>query len=220
LADWIEHFERERERYRDGESRLPDTEDADSRQRQLTRMGNAAAGAGLALVMAGRSGDAGEWFERACERYRESWTDAPPGSWGRPIGILKARVLSGDWDGAEADARWTLEQGAADSGSPIGMYAAALAVLVLGDDARARVLADELRTHDGFPTDVADALAFVAAHDVVGYADAVERVLVSFEGRDEYLEDLPAADTVMVLQALAERRALTAELESGLLPSP
>jgi hypothetical protein len=93
-------------------------------------------------------------------------------------------------------------------------------VLVLGDDARARVLADELRTHDGFPTDVADALAFVAAHDVVGYADAVERVLVSFEGRDEYLEDLPAADTVMVLQALAERRALTAELESGLLPSP
>jgi hypothetical protein len=220
LADWIEHFERERERYRDGESRLPDTEDADSRQRQLTRMGNAAAGAGLALVMAGRSGDAREWFERACERYRESWTDAPPGSWGRPIGILKARVLSGDWDGAEADARWTLEQGAADSGSPIGMYAAALAVLVLGDDARARVLADELRTHDGFPTDVADALAFVAAHDVVGYADAVERVLVSFEGRDEYLEDLPAADTVMVLQALAERRALAAELESELLPSP
>ena len=220
MADWIEHFERERERYRDGESRLPDTEDADSRQRQLTRMGNAAAGAGLALVMAGRSGDAGEWFERACERYRESWTDAPPGSWGRPIGILKARVLSGDWDGAEADARWTLEQGAADSGSPIGMYAAALALLVLGDDAAARVLADELRTHDGFPTHVADALAFVAAHDVVGYADAVERVLVSFEERDEYLEDLPAADTVMVLQALAERRALTAELESELLPSP
>jgi hypothetical protein len=219
LADWIEHFERERERYRDGESRLPDNGGADSRQRQLTRMGNAAAGAGLALVMAGRAGDAGEWFERACERYRESWPDAPPGSWGRPIGILKARVLSGDWDGAEADARWTLEQGAADSDSPIGKYAGALALLVLGDDTRARVLADELRTHEGFPTEVADTLAFVAAHDVVGYAYAVERVLVSFEERDEYLEDLPAADTVMVLQALAQRRALTTELESALLPS-
>jgi hypothetical protein len=219
LADWTEHFERERERYRDGEARLPDTEDADSRQRQLTRMGNAAAGAGLALIMAGRAGDAGDWFERACERYRESWADAPRGSWGRPVAILKARVLAGDWDGAEADARWTLEQGAADSDSPIGKYAAALALLVLGEDARARVLADELRTHDGFPTDVADVLAFVAAHDVVGYAVAVDRVLVSFEQRDEYLEDLPAADTVMVLQALAERRALTAELESDLLPS-
>jgi hypothetical protein len=219
LADWIEHFERESERYRDGESRLPDTEDADSRQRQLTRMGNAAAGAGLALIMAGRAGDAGEWFERACERYRESWADAPAGSWGRPIAILKARVLAGDWEGAEADARWTLEQGAADSDSPIGKYAATLALLVLGEDARARVLADGLRTHDGFPTDVADVLAFVAAHDVVGYAVAIDRVLASFEERDDYLEDLPAADTVMVLQALAQRRALTAELESELLPS-
>ena len=219
MADWIEHFERESERYRDGESRLPDTEDADSRQRQLTRMGNAASGAGLALIMAGRAGDAGEWFERACERYRESWADAPAGSWGRPIAILKARVLAGDWDGAEADARWTLEQGAADSDSPIGKYAATLALLVLGEDARARVLADALRTNDGFPTDVADVLAFVAAHDVVGYAVAIDRVLVTFEERDDFLEDLPAADTVMVLQALAERRALTAELESDLLPS-
>jgi hypothetical protein len=127
-------------------------------------------------------------------------------------------VLSGDWDGAEADARWTLEQGAEASDSPIGKYAAALALLVLGEDVRARVLADELRTHDGFPTDVGDALAFVAAHDVAGYAVAIDRVLVSFEDRDEYLEDLPAADTVLVLQALAERRELTVELDSELLP--
>ena len=219
MADWIEHFERERDRYRDGEARLPDAADADVRQRQLTRMGNAAAGAGLALVMAGRAGEAGEWFARACDRYRESWSDAPPGSWGRPIAMLKARILAGDWDGAEADARWTLEQGAAEAESPIGKYAAALALLVLGDDAPARVLADDLRTHDAFPTEVGDALAFVAAHDVVGYTVAVERVLVSFERRDEYLEDLPAADTVMVLQALAERRGITAELESALLPA-
>jgi hypothetical protein len=218
LADWIEHFERERERYRDGEARLPAAADADSRQRQLTRMGNAAAGAGLALIMASRSGEAGEWFARACERYHESWRDAPAGSWGRPIAILKARVLSGDWDGAHVDARWTLEQGAADAESPIGRYAAALALLVLGEDELARVLADDLRTHDKFPTDVADALAFVAAHDVVGYVDAIERVLVSFERRDEYLEDLPAADTVIVLQALADRRSLAADLDSELLP--
>jgi hypothetical protein len=44
-------------------------------------------------------------------------------------------------------------------------------------------------------------------------------VLESFETRDAYLEDLPAADTVLVLQALAQRRGLaTAELESELLP--
>ncbi len=220
MVDWIGHFERERERYRDGEGRLPDAADADARQRQLTRMGNAAAGAGLALIMAARADEAREWFARACQRYRESWDDAPPGSWGRPIAILKARALSRDWDGAETDARWTLEQGAADAESPIGKYAAALALLVLGEDARARVLADDLRTHDGFPPEVADTLAFIAAHDVVGYSDAIERVLQSFDRRDEYLEDLPAADTVMVLQVLAERRGITAELESELLPAP
>ena len=43
-------------------------------------------------------------------------------------------------------------------------------------------------------------------------------MLESFETRDEYLEDVPVADTVLVLQALAERRGLRAELESALLP--
>jgi hypothetical protein len=219
VADWAEHFLREVERYRDGESRLPDAEDADGRQRQLTRMGNAAAGAGLALMMQGRTGEAREWFEQACDRYRESWADSPPGSWGRPIAILKARILAGDWDGAERDARWTLEQGAGKAESPIGRYAAALAYAVLREWDKARIAADALRLDESFPHDVADALASVAAPDPVAYVEAVESVLESFETRDAYLEDLPAADTVLVLQALAVRRAFApAKLESELLP--
>jgi hypothetical protein len=43
-------------------------------------------------------------------------------------------------------------------------------------------------------------------------------VLESFETRTEHLEDVPVADTVLVLQALAERRGLRAELSSRLLP--
>ena len=219
VADWAEHFRREVERYRDGQSRLPDLDDPDTRQRQLTRMGNAAAGAGLALVMQGHTAEAREWFDRARDRYRESWTEAPPGSWGRPIAILKARILSADWDGAERDARWTLEQGADGAESPIGRYAAALAHAVLHEWDRLRIAADALRIHEGFPHDVADALAFIAAPDPVAYVEAVESVLDSFEARDAYLEDLPAADTVLILQALAERRGLaTAELESEFLP--
>jgi hypothetical protein len=81
------------------------------------------------------------------------------------------------------------------------------------------VLADGLRTHDGFPTDVGDTLAMIAAEDRVGYVEAVEAVLESFETRDEYLEDVPVADTVLVLQALAGRRGLEVELESALLPA-
>jgi hypothetical protein len=218
VPDWAAHARRQDERYRDGESRLPDELDPDGRQRQLTRLGNAAAGAALAQLMAGDTKVAGEWFARAVERYRESFPLAPPGSWGRPIGMLKAQILAGNWSGAEADAAWTLDQEAAESESPIGRYAATLALLVLGRDEEARVLADGLRTHDDFPASVGDTLAFIAAGDPIGYLEAVEAVLESFETRDEYLEDLPVADTVLVLQALAARRDMAAELSSPLLP--
>ena len=215
MTSWDELRERARERYEDGERRLP--EDGDERQRQLTRMGNAAGAAGLSALMAGRA-DAGEWFAHAAERYRESWAGAPPDSWGRPIGAIKSRILGGDWDGASADARWALELGAAEAESPIGHYAAALAFLVLGDWDDARIHADYARTHEVFPSDVADAMAFIAAEDVVGYTVAVEGVLRSFETREAYLEDIPVADTVLVLQALAARRGMAVELESPLLP--
>jgi len=181
-------------------------------------MGNAAAGAGIAELMGGNTDAARQWFAKAVDRYRESYEHAPPGSWGRPIGMLKAEILAGEWHGAAKDAEWTLEQGAAEAESPIGRYAGCLALLVLGRDEEARVLADGLRTHADFPAPVGDALAMIAAEDPVGYIEAVEAVLESFETRDEYLEDLPVADTVMVLQALAARRTMSAQLESPLLP--
>ena len=89
---------------------------------------------------------------------------------------------------------------------------------ILGRDHDAIVHADAIRTRDDFPNDVGDSLAFIAAEDVVGYVYAIESVLESFETRDEYLEDIPVADTVLVLQALAARRGLAAELSSPLLP--
>ena len=217
-TDWQAHFVREEARYRDGERRLPDAADPDGRQRQLTRLGNAAWGAGLALMMAGRREEADEWFVRAADRYAESFPDAPPGSWGRPIGAMKAHILAGDWTAATSAACWALGAGAADATSPIGRYAAALAELVVGDDDAARGHADALRTSEEFPAPVGDALAFIAARDIVGYTEAAEAVLKSFETRDEYLEDVPVADTVLVLQALAERRGLGTPLASPLLP--
>jgi hypothetical protein len=168
--------------------------------------------------MTGRHDEAHEWLDRAVERYRESWQDAPPGSWGRPIAMLKARVLGGDRDGAEEVARLTLDAGAADAGSPVGRYAACLALLVLGRDAACRPVASSIRERDDFPHAVADAIAMIAAHDRVGYAYAIEAVLESFETRDEYLEDVPVADTVLVLQALAEPREVAVGLVSPLLP--
>jgi hypothetical protein len=218
VADWDELHAQAASRYEDGERRLPH-DDLEARQRQLTRMGNAAAAAGLTALMAGRGREAREWFLRAAETYRSSAEHAPPESWGRPIGAIKARILAGDWEGAAEDARWALGEGAAETTSEIGRYAAALAYAVLGEWDDVRVHADYARTHETFPNEVADALAFVAAEDVVGYVEAIEDVLESFETRDEYLEDVPVADTVLVLQALAARRDMAAELESPLLPA-
>jgi hypothetical protein len=217
-SDWAAHFERERGRYEDGQRRLCGLEDPDDRQRQLTRMGNAATGAGLALLMVGGRADAAEWFARAAERYRESFPSAPHGSWGRPIGALKARLLAGDLRAAGEEARWALVAGAAESDSSIGRYAACLALLALGRDPAALALAQSLRGRDDFPADVADALLAIAAADRGLYRTAVKAVLRSFETREDYLEDIPVADTVAVLQALADPRGVATTLDSPLLP--
>jgi len=119
-VDWAERANAAIERYEGGETRELD-------QRQLTQLGNAAWAAGLSLLMAGRSDHAAEWLRRAAERYRESWADAPPDSWGRPIAAMKALLLAGD-DASDA-ARWALDAGAATAESPIGRYAGTLALL-------------------------------------------------------------------------------------------
>src|SRR5438045_7411531 len=130
---------------------------------------------------------------------------------------MKALLLAGD-DATQA-AQWGLDAGAADAASPIGRYAGALALLVLGRDLEARTLASTLRDRDDFPRDVADAVTTIAAQDRAGYLIAVEDVLDSFERRDEFLEDVPVADTVLVLQLLAARRDLAVDLPaSELLP--
>jgi hypothetical protein len=214
--DWNAHLDREATRYRDGSDRLP--HEPDARQRQLTRIGNAAYGAGLAQLMLGEDEDAAEWFARAAETYERSYADAPPGSWGRRVAMIKSSILGDHWRGAEAYARGTLDERAGETDSPIGRYAAALALLTLERHEDARRVTSSLRGRDDFPDDVADALATLAAEDPPGYLIAVESVLASFERRDEYLEEIPVADTVLVLQALAGRRGLAADLASPLLP--
>ena len=109
--------------------------------------------------------------------------------------------------------------GAADAESPIGRYAATLALLTLGRWQEALPVASTLRGLDDFPPDVAEALVGVASADSAGFAAAVVAVIASFESREAYLEDVAVADTAIVLQALAGRRGVAAELPaSAVLP--
>jgi hypothetical protein len=208
---WAERAEAAGKRYRNGETR-------DLDQRQLTQLANAAWAAGLSLLMDGRRDEAAEWLRRAAGRYRESWeAGAPPDSWGRPIAAMKALLLAGD-DASDA-ARWALDAGAADAESPIGRYAGSLGLLVLGEDVDARALGSTLRDRADFPQAVADAVVTIAAADRAGYLLAVGDILESFEQRTDFLEDVPVADTVLVLQMLAATRDIAVDLpSSALLP--
>jgi tetratricopeptide (TPR) repeat protein len=207
-VDWEQLLEREEARYADGEARL-DPE-------QLVRIGNAAYGAGLSLLMLGRTEEAREWLDRAATRWQESWEHATPTSWGRPIGAIKASLIAGSEDEAGSYSQWALGLGTETAESPIGRYAASLALLTLGRWEDAHRVALTLRDRDDFPPEVAAALVTIGAGDDAGYAEAIAAVVRSFETRDEYLEDAAVADTALALQALAAKRGLAARLE----PSP
>jgi hypothetical protein len=206
--NWIPVADEKRARYEAPHGELD--------ERGLVRQGNVAYAAALALLMAG-DGEAAAWFGRAAARWRESWRGGE--SWGRPVGALKASLLAGDEAAVEELARWTLELGAATAESPIGRYAGALALLALGRWPEARHVAESLRERDDFPHDVGDALATIAADDVIGYVESVESVVASFETRPDHLEGVAVADTALVLAELARRRGIEEPLPpSSVLP--
>jgi hypothetical protein len=197
-VDWRERYARAAARYAAGRTRELD-------ERQLVQLANSAWAAGLSLLMAGERTQAAEWLQRSAALYRASWDEgASSDAWGRPIGAMKALLIAGA-DASEA-ARWTLEQGAPEAESDIGRYAGVLALLVLDQDVEAAALSAALG--EGFPRDVAEALAALANRDAAAYADAVGEVRRSFEGRDAFLEDLPVSDTALALDALAAARGL------------
>jgi hypothetical protein len=207
-VDWRERYERAAARYAAGETRELD-------ERQLVQLANAAWAAGLSLLMAGDGWGAWRWLRLAASRYRESWdAGSATKAWGRPIGALKALLIAGDAgrehglpdDSLLLAARWTLDVGAAEAESPIGRYAAVIALLVLDRDDEAAALVPTLG--DDFPHDVTDALAALAAHDADRYRAAVASVRRSFETRDDFLEDLPVPDTALALDALAAGRII------------
>jgi len=185
---------------------------------RLAGIAGASWAAGLAALMLGRDGEARDRLRRAAGEYDASWRAAPPGSWGRPIAMIRCRLMAGDHEGARADASAAVAAGVLDAPGPIGGYCAALALLALGRDEDAGVVA--ARIADGLePASVADALGTLARADGAAYVAARLAVLRSFEEREAFLEDVRVADTVLVLDALAAARGLELPtLSSALLP--
>jgi hypothetical protein len=218
---WRQHSERELRRFLDGRKRLltaigPDR--SHQRERQLTRIASAARGVGLSLLMENERAASKVWLSRAATLYRRSLAEAEAGSWGRSIGALKSRLLARDHRGAEREAIYTLQLGALEA-STIGRYAGCLALLVLGRDDDARPVALGLQQSPGFPPATAASLRALATTEPTSYEPAVRDVLHTFQTRSRFLEDIPVADTVLVLQDLAAARGLACELTSVRLPA-
>jgi hypothetical protein len=180
------------------------------------------------LLLDGDEAAAAGALREAAGRYRASWELAPPRSYGRLIGMLKAAILAGDAAGEARYARAALteeatgltegaEAGAA-AASPPAAYALALAALVEGDDELAARAARAMGAGGEAFARAAAAIAALAAGDREAYARAAAAIVADFEARAEHLTGVPIADTALVLDRLAERRGLGGLPASPVLP--
>jgi hypothetical protein len=171
-------------------------------------------------LMEGNPSAARAAFLAAAGLYRQSWEEAPPRSYGRLVGLLKASVLSGEDPRAAADyVRAALADDPDADGSPTASYALALAALVAGDDARAGRLAEAMRGGSEAFSRAATAIAALAAGDRDAYSAAVAEIVRDFEQRSGHLTGVAIADTALALERLAAPRRLAAGVQSEVLPA-
>ncbi len=168
-------------------------------------------------LLAGDPTAAAPFLEDSERLYRESWEAAPPGGYGRLVGMLKAAILRGDAASAAAYTRSALGD---DAGSPTAAYALALACLASGDDPAATHAAAQMAAGGEAFERTAAALIALAAADERSYAAALAAVITDFEARDLHLTGVPIADTALVLERLAAPRGLAQRPASPLLPAP
>lgn len=159
-------------------------------------------------------------YAAAVEKYRASWALAPPKSYGRLVGLLKAAVLGGDPTAAANEVREALDGDEDAAGSPVASYVLAVAALIVGDDAAVAPLADVMDPRGGAFERTATALRALASGDGPAYAEAVSAIEADFAEREEHLTGVAIADTAIMLELIAAERGLGADLDSPLVPLP
>ena len=143
-------------------------------------------------------------FREAAVWYRTSYELAPPTSYGRLVGMLKAAVLGGGGDEEAALVRGLLPEGGS---SPTSWYAVALAALILGDAPLALRGAEAMREGGDAFARAADAIAAIAERDDAAAARAIAIIEEDFAARDAHLTGVAIADTAMLFATLRERSA-------------
>ena len=212
--DWIPGAEAKKARYEEQHGELD--------ERSLVRQGNTAYAAGSGAAD-GRRPSVGR-MAAAGRGHAGARAGAGGGSsWGRPIGALKASLLAGDDAAARGARALGARLGAADrriADRPVrgGARAALARALARGAPrrgvaARARRLPARRRRRARVHRGARRRRLHRGGRSVVE----------SFETRDEYLEDMPVADTALVLagaRAAARHRGVAARLRRSCRLSP
>lgn len=192
----------------------------DGEHRDLMLAAIAAEGEAHGALLAGDTEAAAANYGRAVELYRASWALAPPKSYGRLVGLLKAAVLGGTAEPAADEVRAELEDDADAAGSPVASYVLAVAALIKNDDDAVAPLAEVMEPRGGAFERTAAALRALAAGDADAYAAAAAAIADDFAAREEHLTGVPIADTAIMLELIARERGLAAELDSPLMRLP
>ena len=190
---------------------------SDEQHRVLQAEAVALEGEAHRALLAGDEVAARDALRAASDRYRASWDVAPPGAFGRLVGMVKAAVLAGEATTAARFVRSAIEE---PPPSPTAAYALAVAALVEGDDELAGRAAEVMRGGSEAFGRAADAIAALARGDAGAYAGAVEAIVADFASREDHLTGVAIADTAAMLERLAAPRRLAAAPASPLMPRP
>jgi hypothetical protein len=152
-----------------------------------------------------------ELFRGARDAYLASHAETGPSSWGRLLGALKMAILAGD--GVDAVARQAVSE-TEHAESPASAYVRALARVCLDEAPDVAAMLDA----GGAFERTGRALAALAVGDTATYRGAIAEIVADFEGRDQHLSGVAVADTVLVLERLAEPRHMAARPATALVP--
>ena len=192
----------------------------DGEHRELMKAAIATEGEAHAALLTGDHEAARAGYAKAVDLYRQSWALAPPKSYGRLVGLIKAAVLGGQAASAATEVRAALKDDPDASGSPVASYALAVAALIAEDDAAVAQLADVMDPRGEAFERTAIAMRALAARDADAYASALAAIEADFAARNEHLTGVAIADTAIMLELIAAERGLAAGLQSPLVPVP
>jgi hypothetical protein len=172
-----------------------------------------------AALLAGDPDAARASYAHAVEQYRASWAVAPPKSYGRLVGLLKAAVLAGQAEAAATEVRAELDGDEDAEGSPVASYVLAVAAVILGDDDEVAVRAARMEPRGDAFERTATALRAIAARDAGAYEAALTAIEADFASRDDHLTGVAIADTAVMLELLAGARGMAVKPSSPLVPA-